>query len=299
MKTTIPPALLAHLQSDVTTLAICWRLVKRNGGQILSTEHDRDLTIDAGPLAGVYLSQAGVRGSDVRSTSDMSVDNMEVEGAARNDELLIPDVTVADMEAGVLDKASVTVFVVNWQSPNDGAVYKRHGFLGNFERDSNGQYRTEIRGLTQLLSQNVGQTFGETCNVVQFGDARCKKDLAPITRTGAITSVTSRKQFSVLLDAGAEPLSDTYYDTAKLTFTSGDCDGFKRQVKHAEIDGDALEIELYEETPADIVPGDTFTLPPGCNRLIETCRDIHDNIINFRGYGVFIPGVLALMKGTV
>jgi uncharacterized phage protein (TIGR02218 family) len=298
MKTSITPALFAHLQSEVTTLAVCWRVVKRNGGRILSTEHDRDLAIDTGPLAGVYLSQAGVRGSEVTSNSDMSVDNMEVEGAARGDELLIPDVTVADMESGVLDKASVTLFVVNWQAPNDGALYKRHGFLGNFERDSNGQYRTEVRGLTQLLSQNVGQTYGETCNVVVFGDARCKKDLAPITRTGTITAVTSRKRFTVLLDAGAAPLTDTYYDTARTTFTSGDCDGFNRQVKHAAIDEDVLDIELLEETPADVAPGDTFILPPGCDRRYETCKDVHNNLDNMRAYGVFIPGVLALLKGA-
>lgn len=296
---TIPPALLAHLQLDVTTLAVCWRVTKRNGGLILSTEHDRDISIPSGPLAGLYRSSAGVRGSDVRSTGDMSVDNMEVEGAARSDELLIPDVTVADMESGVLDKAGVTVFVVNWQAPADGALYKRHGFLGVFERDSDGIYKTEIRGLTQALSQNIGETYSETCNVVEFGDARCKKDLAPITRTGSVTDVSSRKRFTVLLDAGAEPLSDTYYDTAKLTFTSGDCEGFNRQVKHAEIDGDVLDIELFEEAPADIEVGDLFSLPPGCDRLLTTCRDIHDNILNMRAGGIHIPGVLALMKGTV
>jgi uncharacterized phage protein (TIGR02218 family) len=292
----LPAALLAHYGQDVTTLALCWTIEKSTGEVIRSTDHDRDIVITTGELAGRYVAGANITGSDIRSTADMAVDNMEVEGAFPN-EWVIPDLTVAEIEAGVLDNAPVTVFVVNWQSPDDGQNILRCGYLGALTRDSDGRYRTEVRGLTQRLSQNIGQTYSERCNVVEFGDSRCKFDVAGATRTVEVVSVTNRRRFDVQITSGSAPPTATYFDGAKLTFTSGANQGFFREVKRAADNGGVLEVSLWEELPADVEVGDTATLPPACNRLLETCRDVHNNIVNFRGYGVFIPGVLALMKG--
>src|SRR5690606_8987934 len=60
---------------------------------------------------------------------------------------------------------------------------------------------------------------------------------------------------------------------------------------------DNAEILLSDEMPYDIEVGDTFELPPGCERQYATCRWIHDNIINFRGYGLYATGRDALMRG--
>lgn len=293
---TIPSNLLEHLRGEVATLAICWAIEKNNGEVIRSTDHDRDIEITSGPHAGVYRSAANITGSDVRSTSDLSVDNMEVEGALP-DEWEIPDVTVAEIEAGLLDNAGVQVFGVNYEAPNDGQLIERRGYLGIPSRDSDGRYKIEVRGMTQRLQQNIGWTYSERCNVVEFGDVRCGFNLVAATREAVVTAVTSRRRFDIEITAGDPAPIPTYFYGAKLTFTSGANDDFFREVKSAVISGGTMTISTWEEFPADPMVGDTLLLPPACDRRLSTCRDVHANILNFRGYGVFIPGILAIMRG--
>jgi uncharacterized phage protein (TIGR02218 family) len=294
---TISPELLAHLRGEQSTLAICWTIEKGNGEIIRSTDHDRDIEITVGPRAGVYRSAANITGSDVRSTSDLSVDNMEVEGAIQ-DQWEIPDITVAEIEAGLLDNAPVEVFGLNYNSPDDGQISERRGYLGIPSRDSDGRYKVEVRGLTQRLQQTIGWTFSERCNVVEFGDVRCGFNVAAATRTAVVTAVVGRRSFEVQITAGDPAPIPTYFNGAKITFTSGANNSFFREVQRAEIDGSTVAIRTWEEFPADPVVGDTLSLPPACNRLATTCFLVHNNFINFRGYGLFIPGVLRLMAGT-
>lgn len=292
----ITAELLAHLRGEVSTLALCWTIEKGNGDVIRSTDHDRDIEITTGRYAGVYRAAANITGSDVRSTSDMSVDNMEVDGAIQ-DELEVPDVTVAEIEAGLFDNSPVEVFGVNYNAPDEGQLIERRGYLGIPARDSDGRYKVEVRGMAQRLQQNIGWTYSERCNVVEFGDSRCGFDLVSATRTAVVTSVTSRRRFDIEITAGDPPPTPTYFDGAKLTFTSGDNADFFREVKRATLEGSTLTITTWEEFPEDAEIGDTLALPPACNRLLSTCRDVHNNIANFRGYGVFIPGMLAIMRG--
>lgn len=292
----ITAELLAHLRGEVSTLALCWTIEKGNGEVIRSTDHDEDIEILTGRYAGVYRAVANFTGSDVRSTSDMSVDNMEVDGAIP-DEYAIPDITVAEIEAGLLDNAPVEAFGVNYTAPDQGQLIERRGYLGIPSRDSDGRYKVEVRGLAQRLQQNIGWTYSERCNVVEFGDSRCGFDLMTATRTAIVTAVTSRRRFDIEITVGDPPPTATYFDGAKLTFTSGENNGFFREVKRATAAGPTLSITTWEEFPEEPEIGDTMTLPPACNRLLSTCRDVHDNVINFRGYGVFIPGILAILRG--
>jgi uncharacterized phage protein (TIGR02218 family) len=160
---TLPPELTSHLAGSVTTLAVCWRVERSDGVLILGTEHDADITIAEGdspgdspgnPYAGTYYARAGITGSNVRSTSDMSVDNMEVQGAINNGDLAIVDLSAADIEAGLFDDAAVTLFLVNWEAPDDGQIVLRTGNIGEISRTAEGNYKTELRGLAQRLSTN-------------------------------------------------------------------------------------------------------------------------------------------------
>lgn len=300
----IPAGLAAHLQLDNTNLAFLWTIELKNGRFIRGTEHDGNVTIPpsgdspADPNAGTYIAGANVTGSNVKSSSDMSVDNLETVGAFQED-TRITDVTVDDIESGLLDNAPVQVLVCNWKDPSLGYVLIRRGLLGPISRDSDARYTTEVRGLTQYLTQTIVQTYSERCNVVRLGDARCKFDVAAATVTGTVTSVTDRKSFAADLAIGS-PSPLWGFSGGELTFTSGANAGFSREVKSdvgSPLPSGALS--LWDELPEDAEVGDTFTLTPGCDRLLGTCRDTFDNLVNFRGYGVFIPGVNALSKGPV
>lgn len=295
---TIPPALAAHLRGETATLAVCWLVEKSNGGVIRGTEHDRDIVVAAAGsppinLSGRYYARANITGSDTRLSADLSVANMDVEGATEGD----VDVTIAEMEAGVLDDAPVTIFLVNWQDPSAGQVILLRGRLGALSRDSDGRYSVEVRGLRQLLSQNIGQTYSDRCNVVRFGDTRCGFNTATITGDGVVASVTNRKVFTVAFGSPSAPFPSPLPAGGEVHFTSGENSGFAREAKAATFLADVLTLELYEELPADLAIGDAVSFVPGCDRRYTTCRDVYNNLANFRGYGLFIPGALKLMAG--
>lgn len=297
----IPAALLEHLRADAVSTAVCWYVEKGNGDSIRGTDHDRNVTIanTGSPslgLEGVYLARAAISGSSTRSSADMAVDNMDVSGAV-DDATGAFDVSVEEIEAGLLDRAPVTVFLVNWRRPDDGIVIVKRGWLGELARNSDEQYKVEVRGLSQALSQNIGQTYAERCNVVELGDTRCRFDIAGATRAAVVSSVVSRSGFTVALTPGTAPPTEAYFYGGRFTFSSGANAGFSREVKRAVVTGGSAALEFWEEFPADVAASDAGAITPGCDRLLATCRDVFDNIANFRGYGVFMPGRAALIRG--
>lgn len=293
---TLAVNLASHLQLDTTKLQVCWAVTRLDGTVLRGTAHDRDIVITIGTYAGTYRAATAVMSSAVRSSSDGSVQNLEVEGAFQTD-VSVPDITVEEIEGGVYDQARAVLLMLNWSVPDDGQKVLCAGTLGEFYRDSNGRYRSEVRGLTQALQQNIVQTYSERCNVALLGDSRCKFDVASVTRTGTVSSVTNRKTFVVTLDAGPAPVNATYYNGGRLVFTSGDNNGFIREIKTATLVGSDLTITLWDEAPADIAIGVTVSVPPGCDRRLETCRDVFDNVVNMRAPGLHAAGRDRLMKG--
>lgn len=288
--------LLAHLKGEVTTLCLCWVVTKKNGAKIFGSDHDLDVIITTGDLAGTYVAGANVTGSDVASSSDMSIDNTEIDGSF-TDSILIPDLTVDDVRAGLFNNAPVTLFFTNWQAPDDGQCYMRSGFLGDLTWDSNNTYKTELRGLTQLLSQTIVETFSVECAVVKFGDARCKVDVAALTHAVTVSAVTNRKVITVGLP-GSPPLPVGMYNTGTLVGLTGANTGFTRQIKDDNTSSTHGQVTLFEAFPNDVAPGDTFSMAPGCNRSMTACQ-FYGSVPNYRGYGIFIPGVDAMMLGPV
>lgn len=286
--------LLLHLQGEVTTLCLCWVITKRNGAQIFGTDHDLDVVITIGTYAGTYKAGANISGTDVSSSADMSVDNTEVNGSF-SDKIYIPDLTVEDVRAKLYNNAPVTLFFTNWQAPNDGQGYVRSGYLGDLTWDSNNTYKTEIRGLTQLLSQNIVKSYSIPCDVVHFGDSRCKVDVDAISFTGTVTAVVSRKQFTVSGDT-VSPGSELY--TGIVVGLTGANAGFQRQVKIGDYLGTHGQLFFYEEWPAAIVNGDTFKVSPGCDRSLTMCK-VYGSVPNYRGYGLLVPGAMAILRGPV
>ena len=289
----IPDNIDAHLAESVTTLAACWQVRRKDGVLILGTEHDQDITISEGhgiegwqDLRGTYAANAGITGSTASSTPDMSVDNMEVNGAIDPLGVSIIDLAAADIESGLFDDAEVMLFLVNWAAPNDGEVLLRWGTIGEITRTSDGRYRTELRGLTQKLSQVVTRTYGASCDA-ELGDVRCKYEFAAgEVTTGVVTVATSNRAFSVTL---ADAQLDNYYNGGLLTWTSGDNESFSMEVKRFT-PGTSDELQLFLPMPRDVQVGDTFSVMPGCDKSVASCKGKFNNLVNFRGHGNWVPG---------
>jgi uncharacterized phage protein (TIGR02218 family) len=304
------------LDSHVTQLHVCWRVIRRDGEVIYGTECDEDITITTGDYVGVYIARAGITGSDIRSTSDLSVDNLEVVGAlapsavpgdtgdtsdtSDTGTLTLIDVSAADIEAGLLDNAEAVTFIVNSDDPDLYQRVLRAGWIGNVTRTAEGKWTTELRGLTQALSQGIVRTYGVGCDAELF-DARCRVDPAAFSLSSYVYELDSRRRFKVhpdLGDLGAQP---GQVPGGMITWTSGANTGYSMEIKtYSDGAPDTLDnlfwVELFLPMPRDIDFGDTFDFRAGCDKKMETCLGVYSNLPNFRGHGVLVPGDAEILK---
>lgn len=278
----IPTALASHLAGPVTTLATCWDILRRDGRGFCFTDHDRDLLVDG----TTYLSRHGYSRSALSSEAALSVDSLDVEGLFEADAI-----TEADMRAGLFDHAEVRLFLVNWANPAMGRLRLRRGWLGEVIVTEAGQFRTELRGLTQALQQQIGELFSPECRA-DLGDARCKVDLGPLTQAGTVTAVEDRGRFISVLTTGPSR-DDDWFAGGVLAWTSGPNAGRAGEIRTWS--SAANRITLYLPPGLAISPGDGFSLTPGCDKRFPTCRTRFANALNFRGEP-YLPGLDAALR---
>ena len=97
-------AMQLHLAGEVTTLATCWKLTRRDGAVMGFTDHDQSITV--GEVT--YQAESGFTPSAVHSSSALNVDNLDVEGMLDN-----AAISEADVLAGRYDYAEISIFRVN------------------------------------------------------------------------------------------------------------------------------------------------------------------------------------------
>lgn len=266
--------LQAHLDTGATTLAWCWKVERRDGEKFGFTDHDRTLTFD-----GVDFEAAtGFTASEIVSSLNLSIDNLEVESALSSDRIEDDDLT-----AGRWDDATVELWRVNWANTAQ-RVLMRKGSLGEVTRGSIA-FRAEIRGLAHRLNQEQGRIFQRTCDA-KFGDGRCKFDAATVTGSGSVDAVTANRIVSV---SGLGAFAEGWFSFGELVWTSGANDGVKVEIRrHALTDG-VVQLTLWQAAPLAIVEGDTFSIVAGCDKTFDTCKAKFANASNFRGFP-HIPG---------
>lgn len=284
----LPSAALTHYQQPLSTITICWRVVRRDATVIRGTQEARDVVITTGDLAGTYRAATGITASALRTSSDLAVDNGEITGGFQPGDLSLFGLNSADIEAGLYDDASFTVFECNWADPDAWQNIIGSGWIGGISYTPEGQYRAEARGLKQSLKQPVTKTYSVKC-LAELGDSECTVSLAPLTVSGTVTSVTSRRRFNASLTGGSSPAAGHFVE-GLVTWLTGDNAGYQMEVKRDAAVDTLGQIDLYQPMPEDIEIGDTFTMVPGCPKTVAACRDRFNNIVNFRGYGVLVPG---------
>ncbi len=134
----ISPQMEVHFAGGVTTLATCWKITREDTVELGFTDHDTDLIV--GGLD--YSSIAGFTPTTLENKSNMSVDNMEVEG-----QTFPSKITEADLLAGRYDYAEVEIFLVNFEDLTQGKMIMKRGRLGEVRLNKN-FFTAEIRGLT-------------------------------------------------------------------------------------------------------------------------------------------------------
>lgn len=286
---------LKHWSQESTRITVCGYVQKANGQYIRCTQFDEDIEIEDGDLAGVYRSTAAISASDIKSSTDMSADNLEVSGALASKDFGITGFDVEDIVAGQFRNSPFEIFICQWDEPNAWQRVMHRGYLGQITRTDEGAFSAEWRGLLQVLSQNVGRVYGDTCDA-RFCDARCKLDRADFTYTGTVSAVTSRRQFTVTVDGLPMPAPAVgFFRNGEFQFTSGKNVGYLKQIKRDGTGGTLGQLELWESMPFDIHVGDPVSMLAGCDKLFETCQ-FYGNPENFRGYGHWIPGIPKIIR---
>lgn len=271
----ISPQLEAHFAGGMTTLATCWKIIRQDGVELGFTDHDLALSIDGLD----YDSIAGFTPTTVESKSNMSVDNLEVEG-----QTFPSKITESDLLAGMYDYAEIEIFTVNYEDLSQGRLIVKRGRLG--EVTINEQlFTAEVRGLTQHLSQTIGEVYSPSCRAV-FGDARCKRSLTSFTITTTVTEITNNQTFK----ASALGQAAGYFTGGEVQWTSGNNAGRRMEVKEFA----SAQLVLALPMGKSIQVGDGFRVIAGCDKTRETCRSKFNNILNFRGEPD-VPGVDQLL----
>jgi uncharacterized phage protein (TIGR02218 family) len=273
---TISTNLDSHLASEVTTIATCWKLTRRDEIIMGFTDHDRDIVIDD----ITYQASTGFTPSAVANNSALSVDNLDVEGVIDSD-----TITEEDIQAGLYDFAQIEVFIVNYSDLTQGVLNLRTGWLGEIKFGRN-KFVAEVRGLMQNLAQGLGQLYSPSCRA-KLGDARCGIDIEDFTDEGSVTSVTDNQVFK---DTTREE-SNGWFDGGQITFTSGNNEGLSMEIKEFR----NSQITLVLPMAYDLSVSDTYSIIAGCDKSFDTCIAKFGNAINFRGEP-HVPGIDKMLE---
>jgi uncharacterized phage protein (TIGR02218 family) len=284
MSKTISAALKAHLAEEVTTIATCWKVARRDGTEFFFTDHDVDIVFGG----DTYEASSGMLGSSIRQQRSLTVDQMEASAFLESEKI-----TEADIQAGLFDLATLDVFIVNYEDLTMGSLTLGGGWiLGNVEIRDN-SFQVEIRSKAERLQRQICELYNKRCRAV-LGDSRCQVDLEQSgtnwTQTGSVVSAADRQTF--VTSALANETRLTYGKVTWHTPASGDTwdglnAGLEMEVK--SYDPDTNTLSLFLPMPYAIDTDDEFTIVVGCDKLFPTCRDFFENHLNFRGEP-FIPG---------
>lgn len=272
---TISSALASHITGGALTMCTCWRIQRPDGQSFRFTDHDADIMV-GGEL---YEADSGFTRSAVEGDDTLAAPNLQIVG-------LVQAINASDLINGLWDYSEVKIFLVNWTSPDSGQIKLRHGFLGEITTDDSGEFQAELRGLAQLLGNNVGELYTPECRA-DLGDARCKVDLTPLTGHGVCGAGSSKTAF--VATGLSQPAS--YYDGGTMQMTTGVNVGVRREV----LTWDGTTLTLFLPLPQSVTVGDAFTVTPGCDKQLKTCIDKFNNVLNYRGEPT-VPGSDALLQ---
>lgn len=169
MPKTISGDLATLIGREVTTLCTLWKVNRLDGNSFYFTDHDVDISFEE----NTYLSAVGYSRSAISNSSDLSVSNVDVTGFFDSETITDPD-----LDAGLYDFATVTVYIVDWANLSAGALVLRKGTFGEVTTGDSGVFTTQLRGLTQAYSMNLLDYYQPICRTT-VGSKLCKIPIKP------------------------------------------------------------------------------------------------------------------------
>lgn len=265
------------LSEQVTTLALCWRIERRDGVAIGLTAHDRDLRVDG----LLHRAQPGMTPSAIKRGLPLEADTADIAGA-----LSSAAIGEADLIAGRWDGARVVLFAVDWTG--GPASYPDRVELGEGRLGAvsvkNGAFTAELRGASAALARPVVEETSPECRA-ELGDRRCRVPMAGRRCWARVVAVEGR---AVTLDRDG---ADGIHAGGRLRWFEGANGGLEGWV--AASAGDT--VSLRAEPAFAVAAGALVELIEGCDKTIATCAGRFGNAANFRGEP-YLPGMDLLTR---
>lgn len=259
---TLDDKLAQHLAQDVTTLATCWRISRKDGVVETYTTHDGDLT-----FAGNTYISSGLSQTNTKAKMSLEIDNLEVHGLVNNVES-----SFANVGSRVYDESRVEVFRVNYKDlPNEitttSVLWVKKGVGGDLFYEK-GKWVLEVRGFKQILKQRTGSKTSRLCKA-EFGDSNCRADLNLYSHSGTVTTHSSKTLMTNIstLPTGGAQQGKVVFDATGVVFDI--------------VNNSGGTLVLPEELGFD-PDGMEVTVVQGCNKWLDDCS-AYNNLINFYG----------------
>jgi len=256
--------------AELESVAVLWRLERRDGIALGLAGHDRDLW-----CAGFrYRAAPGMVLSAIEADGAIDAGEMDVAGALSHD--LISE---ADLDAGRWDAARLLTGLVDWTAPDAGIDWLFVGSLGMVER-TEGRFTATLAGGKAVLAAPFVPFAAPSCRA-EFCGPGCTLSRARFEARLTVSAVTPGGIGFAELDGAAAPL----FSDGALRWLSGANAGLEAEI----LDGQDGVLRLSGRLAAPIAPGDRAIAIQGCDRTIATCADRFGNAANFQGEP-YLPG---------
>ena len=270
----VSAAMLDHLASNVTFLCTIWKITARDSTVAAFAAHTRDIVFD-----GITYKAAQVEPTRFTQTLGVkSANHIQLDG------IFDTIVTEENLQGGKWKNAKIEFQYVNHLDLTQGSVQRMKGQAGKVSIN-NGTFSVELRSLSDLLSQEIGELTSPSDRNRRPEDLGV--DMGAFTHARTVTAVSDRRNFTV---SGAAQ-ADDYFRYGRILWTSGDNEDLEMEVKTNT--GNVIELQL--PMMSDITIGDEVTLYAGYDGTREAARDKFGAMEAFNGEPD-LPGLKGIIK---
>jgi uncharacterized phage protein (TIGR02218 family) len=252
---------MSIVDGELTSVALCWRLERRDGGGIGLTSHDAPVVCE-----GVRFEPSpGMTPAAVTRSLGLEPQSGEISGALSSDALDEDDLVI-----GRWDGAEVSLQMVDWGDPDAPTIPLLGGQIGSISSNDD-SFSAELRGAAAALERPVCPATSAECRA-EFGDKSCRIDLAGRSIRAQVVGS----------DGGTLTLSvavDERFVLGRLRYMSGANCGLATTILTAS---DSV-VEVRDLPRAAVEPGCEVELREGCDKRFDTCVTRFANAANFRG----------------
>jgi uncharacterized phage protein (TIGR02218 family) len=261
------PTLVSELQSLEVGRCFLTKLVSPIKGTVLMTDADADKTVSAETFVkspGFTVTKWTVANGGRPAGIDLTLPFDDIGP-------LLAD----DIKRGAWRGATITCWVARSADPSDREIIV-DGFVGATQFTDRITGSIEITTKADAMADIFLFTIQPMCSF-KFGGTECGVDLAPLTLTATVATVTDTGKFTITV---INP-SNFDFTHGKVTFTSGANDGYEDWARNWTA-GTSL-VELVNGTPFDIAVGDALTISAGCDLTRNGGCKKYNNLNRFPG----------------